>query len=168
MFEQQENVTTVVGHAPLSNTGQPEPANTSQPEPANTSQPATTVGHAPQPVHTPYITHPDTTLSSSRFAEPQNSSQIELLKRKSVPNNTQQDTNYCVRVWEEWVMHRSKTYNDNIPALVTMNTVDLQLWMISFVLEARKKKRTTILSRHTAPLVQWYHEISESKWHGQS
>ena len=42
----------------------------------------------------------------SRFAAPKTARDIQEARRQGVPKKTQQDTSYCVRVWEQWRDYR--------------------------------------------------------------
>ena len=53
----------------------------------------------------------------SRFAAPKTARDIQEARRQGVPKKTQQDTSYCVRVWEQWRNYRRETCGDIIPAL---------------------------------------------------
>ena len=84
----------------------------------------------------------------SRFAAPKTARDIQEARRQGVPKKTQQDTSYCVRVWEQWRSYRRETCGDIIPALTDIAPSDLQHWLNYFVLEVRKK---TVLSIHQTP-----------------
>ena len=43
---------------------------------------------------------------STRFAVPKTDTEIEQAKEKTTPKKTHVDTQYCLRVWEDWRNHR--------------------------------------------------------------
>ena len=73
------------------------------------------------------------------FAEPKSEEEIAEARAKRIPLKTQQDTKYCMRLWEDWVDHRSSTTGKNIAPLVQLSTPELQHWLTRFILEVRKK-----------------------------
>ena len=75
----------------------------------------------------------------SRFAAPKTATDIQEARRQGVPKKTQQDTSYCVRVWEQWRRYWKKTCGDTIPSLTDIIPSDLQHWLNYFLLEVRKK-----------------------------
>ena len=58
---------------------------------------------------------------------------------EGVPTKTQQDTKYCVGIWEEWREYRNRTTEANIGSLTQLTTFELQHWLTRFILEVRKK-----------------------------
>ena len=74
----------------------------------------------------------------SRFAPPKTAKDVQEARRQGVPKKTQQDTYYCVRVWNEWRSYRRETCGDTGPALSDIIPSDLQHWLNYFVLEVRK------------------------------
>ena len=63
--------------------------------------------------------------SACRFAEPKSDEEIAEARAKGIPLKTQQDTKYCVRLWEDWVDHRNSTTGENIAPLVQLSTQEL-------------------------------------------
>ena len=75
----------------------------------------------------------------SRFAAPKTARDILEARRQGVPKKTQQDTSYCVRVWEQWRNYRKETCGNIILALTDIIPSNLQHWLNYFVLKVRKK-----------------------------
>ena len=73
--------------------------------------------------------------SSRPFAAPVSEKDILQAKQRAVPEKTQRDTNYCVRLWDEWCTHRQRATLELIPPLTTLANSQLQHWMSRFVLE---------------------------------
>ena len=57
-------------------------------------------------------------------------------RTEAVPAKTQQDTKYCLGLWNEWRDYRNQTTSATITELTTS---ELQHWLTRFVLEVRKK-----------------------------
>ena len=57
----------------------------------------------------------------------------------AVPKKTQQDTQYCIRLWEEWCQHRQSNLGVSIPQLTELQPTELQQWLSYFILELHKK-----------------------------
>ena len=77
--------------------------------------------------------------SKRRFTKPKSDEEVAQARATGVPLKTQQDTKYCVRLWEEWVDHRKSTTGKNIAPLVELSSPELQHWLTCFILEVRKK-----------------------------
>ena len=68
--------------------------------------------------------------------------EIVLARVQRIPKKTQQDTKYCVGLWEAWEAwsdYRWKTTEASIPAITDLSPTDLQYSMTKFLLEVRKK-----------------------------
>ena len=74
----------------------------------------------------------------SRFAAPKTEEDIKSIKLNGIPK-TQDDTQYCLRVWEEWCKYRRNSCGDNIAPVTEMQPLQLQYWLTRFILEVRKK-----------------------------
>jgi hypothetical protein len=76
----------------------------------------------------------------TRFAVPKTEEEVVEARKASVPKKTQTDTRYCMRLWDEWKMHRNVTSTKRVPDDITeMSRDELQYWMCRFVLEVRKR-----------------------------
>ena len=73
----------------------------------------------------------------SRFAPPKTNTEIKETIRDSKPKAMQQDTNYCLHLWDEWQVHRENTSYVNIPFLLQMADSELSHWLARFILEVR-------------------------------
>lgn len=73
------------------------------------------------------------------FATPLTDEEVEEKRRDNIPKKTQQDTEYCLRLWNEWRSYRQSKTSQNIPQLEEMTKKDLDYWLSRFVLEVRKK-----------------------------
>ena len=76
-----------------------------------------------------------------RFAVPKTEKEVIKAQKAIVPQKTQHDTNYCVRLWNQWKAHRNgTTTSEKIPEeLTTMGKEAVQYWLSRFILEVRKK-----------------------------
>lgn len=78
--------------------------------------------------------------SNSRpFAPVKTDTEIELARAKGVPKKTQEDTKYCVNLWDAWTRYRLETTGATIKPLSKLSRKELQHWLTRFVLEVRKK-----------------------------
>ena len=77
--------------------------------------------------------------SAMRFATPKTNDEIVEARRQGIPKRTQQDTEYCKRLWEEWRNHRNTTTGENISPLIDLSESQLNHWLTCFILEVRKK-----------------------------
>ena len=58
----------------------------------------------------------DIAETQQRFAFPKTEKEVVEAKKASVPKKTQQDTNYCVRLWNQWKQYRNgTTTNEKVP-----------------------------------------------------
>ncbi len=76
------------------------------------------------------------------FAKPVSKEDLDKTMQSAVPDKTQRDTRYCVRIWEEWAEHRASSTGAILPPLKDIAQIQLQQWMSCFVLEIRKKDGT--------------------------
>ena len=83
----------------------------------------------------------DIAETQQRFAFPKTEKEVVKAKKASVPKKTQQDTNYCVRLWNQWKQYRNgTTTNEKVPEeLTVMGKESVQYWLSRFILEVRKK-----------------------------
>ena len=65
--------------------------------------------------------------------------EVEGKRSANVPKRTQQDTEYCLRIWKQWHSYRQSKISQSIPQLEEMTKEDLDYWLSRFVLEVRKK-----------------------------
>ena len=64
--------------------------------------------------------HQESVLLHSRFAGPKSAKDVADAQKAGVPNKTQADTKYCIRLWEEWRTHRnSAASNETVPDDIT-------------------------------------------------
>ena len=77
--------------------------------------------------------------TASRFGNPKTTEEILEARRQGIPLRTQQDTQYCIRLWEEWRNYRQTATNENISPLIELDNAELDNWLTCFVLEVRKK-----------------------------
>ena len=77
--------------------------------------------------------------TTSRFAAPKTNKEIEEARRQGIPRRTQQDTQYCVRLWEEWRQHRNTVSEESVAPLSELSVSQLNHSLSCFVLEIRKK-----------------------------
>ena len=64
------------------------------------------------PIHAnPCPTHTDSAVAE-RFAPPKTEAEILEARTKGIPKKTLEDTQYCMKVWEEWCNYRRKKYQD--------------------------------------------------------
>ena len=82
-------------------------------------RPLTSKYETPRPLTSPTPT-PLTTSSNRPFATPKTQQEIADARVSAVPKKTQQDTEYCVRLWEEWCQHRQSNFGDSIPQLTEL------------------------------------------------
>ena len=69
------------------------------------------------------------------FAKVKTDEEIEQARAKAVPMKTQQDTKYCLGLWEAWTSYRESVNGDSIKSIDEMSRDELQHWLIRFVLE---------------------------------
>ena len=79
--------------------------------------------------------------SGSRFAI-KSDGQVQETKTNSIPKNTERNTNWAVKIWKEWSVHRQKSfpgkYSEWPIHLLLANNHDLDYWLSKFVVEARR------------------------------
>ena len=95
----------------------------------------------PAPPSSPGLAPPPPT-PAARFTAPVSDSDIESRRKEAVPKNTQRDTEFCIRVWNEWRKHRIQSSASSIPLLPNITPSELQHWLTRFVLEVRKQDGT--------------------------
>ena len=93
----------------------------------------------PSPAQAVLPSPAQTRPTPSRFAAPKTEEDIKSIKLNGIPKKTQDDTQYCLRVWEEWCKYRRNSCGDNIAPVTEMQPLQLQYWLIRFILEVRKK-----------------------------
>ena len=82
---------------------------------------------------------PECSSSKRPFAAPKSREEIAKAKLSAVPEKTLIDTNYCVRLWNQWCDHRRATHGDSIPAIEQLSMQELATHLCNFVFEVRKK-----------------------------
>ena len=108
--------------------------------PLSFSASAPVPGPAPTPVRSSsHSSNRDCkSLGTTRFATPKSEAEIQEARSKGVPKKTRQDTEYCVRVWQEWCEYRQQVCGDQIE-LMTLQPSQLSHWLTRFMLEVREK-----------------------------
>ncbi len=56
-----------------------------------------------------------------------------------LPKKTLEDTQYCVKVWQDWCEYRQQVCGNHID-LKTLQHCQLQHWLTRFVLEVRRDR----------------------------
>ena len=77
--------------------------------------------------------------TAERFAPPKTTEEIVRAREKGIPKRTQQDTKYCVNIWDEWREYRRRSTGIVIAPLQQLPPHQLNEFLTMFVLEARKK-----------------------------
>ena len=83
--------------------------------------------------------NPAATTSARPFAAPKTDQEIVDARVSGIPKKRQEDTQYCVKLWEEWCKYRQQNHYNCIPGLTELQPKDLQHWLVRFILEVRKK-----------------------------
>ena len=68
---------------------------------------------------------PTHSSSAGRFAPPKTDREVQEARNKGIPKKTLEDTNYCVKVWEEWCSYRQHACRDTIPPLQSIEPSQL-------------------------------------------
>ena len=79
---------------------------------------------------------------ASRFATPLREHQMEQLRRESIPEKTRAQTEWAVRVWQEWALTRSSAGGVEIPGqfvVAAKHEGNIASFMCSFVTEVCRK-----------------------------
>ena len=71
-------------------------------------------------------------------------------KNVCIPKKTQQDTEYCVRLWEKWCQHRQSNIWDSIPQLTELQPTELLTSFWSYT-----KRWFWVFPRHSKPHFLW-------------
>ena len=85
--------------------------------------------------------HPASVATSSRFQMLTTDKDLEEVKKKAVPKNTDKNTNWAVNVWKQWNAHRRQvcpSYSDWPTHPMIAQPSELDYWLSKFVLETRK------------------------------
>ena len=108
------------------------------PLPESTSPPLRTrVAQQPAPPTLQPLPH-QPPHTAGRFA-PKTTEEIVRARKKGIPKKTQEDTKYCVHIWDEWREYRSTSTGIAILPLQQLPPHQLNEFLTMFVLEARKK-----------------------------
>ena len=85
---------------------------------------------------------------SSRWAPPTDLSEISVLRKSGVPQKTQNQTNWALRVWSDWALYRQRNLVEVEETLhplqdnfVEMDKTDMAFWLCKFVTEARRRDK---------------------------
>jgi hypothetical protein len=87
------------------------------------------------------------------FAPPQSEEEVVRSRGAGIPESTKKDTEYCVRIWEEWSRECTGT---TIPPLTTMPASQLSFLLTHFILEDRKKSYPPNSLHHIIKGLMWY------------
>ena len=101
--------------------------------------PPSAVPANPPPPSSPAPTMSPTPSRSRPFAPPKTEKEIEDARMRGVSQKTQQDTDYCMRLWSEWRAHHQKVAHVSIPPITEQSQSELQHWLSRFILEVRRK-----------------------------
>ena len=101
--------------------------------------PPSAVPANPPPPSSPAPMMSPTPSRSRPFAPPKTEKEIEDARMRGVSQKTQQDTNYCMRLWSEWRAHHQKVAHVSIPPITEQSQSELQHWLSRFILEVRRK-----------------------------
>ena len=96
-------------------------------------------GSSPQTSTSPKTSSSLIAASSRPFAPVKTDAEIELARTQGIPKKMQDDTRYCVNLWDAWTRYRLETTGHTIKPLSELNHTELQHWLTRFVLEVRKK-----------------------------
>ena len=58
------------------------------------------------------------------FATPMTDEEVEEKRSGNIPKRTQQDTEYCIRIWKQWHNYRQSKTSRSIPQLEEMTKED--------------------------------------------
>ena len=83
-----------------------------------------------------------TASAGTRFPPPKSDNELKILREQGFPKRTQQDTTYCMNVYEMWRKSREQHCNTAIPPLHTMTATNISYHLTRFIVEARKKNGT--------------------------
>ena len=92
------------------------------------------------------LVDPKPAVKRTRYARPFTDEEVKCQKKNAIPENTRQDTNYCMRLFNHWRESRTETTGVSIPMLSEMDCSQLSRWVQRFILEARKKDGTEFQS----------------------
>ena len=77
-------------------------------------------------------------LAPPRFAQPKTDVDVRKAKQAAVCDKTQQDTKWCVNIWNLWREQRNPS-NGIPPVIDAQNLEALPQWLSRFILEVRKR-----------------------------
>ena len=100
----------------------------------------------------------------SRFATPLTDKEVEDARKKAIPKKTKTDTQWCMRIWNDWRYQRNKSSKETIPDILAQTPATLQRWMSRFILEMRKKRWIPISSKQHPSHCMWYYAICPTEW----
>ncbi len=61
------------------------------------------------------VVHDSTVTTPYRYASPKNQADIEIARQSAIPKKTQDDTEWCMRVWREWSLQRNVATTEQLP-----------------------------------------------------
>ena len=76
-----------------------------------------------------------------RFAKPKTAEEVAQARKESIPQEIRADTEYCIKVWEDWKKSRNHDAKNElvIDYIISMNRAILQTCLCHFILEVWKK-----------------------------
>lgn len=87
------------------------------------------------------LDEPTMSAPPARFAIPVTDDEVEKAKESAIPEKTRKDTEWCMRIWQQWRSQReSSSQAVTIPPIISIDKDQLQYWLCRFVLEVRKVK----------------------------
>ena len=91
------------------------------------------------------VTMASTTVTSANrvYASPKGKAAVQSARAASIPTKTREQTEWAVRVWQEWALARNtRLLSDEEPFSTTfceLTVSEMDFWLSRFVLEVRKK-----------------------------
>ena len=96
---------------------------------------------SPTPAPAPPASSSDIRPAAIRrpFAPAKTDKEVKSARTQGIPKRTQDDTKYCVSLWNAWKSYRKETTGDIIEDITELSISALNHWLTSFILEVRKK-----------------------------
>ena len=95
------------------------------------------------PINTPPTKQDPPPAKQKRFGDPLTLDDVAQATKAAVPKKTQQDTRWCVGIWNEWCEQRPTSSSEPTPVKLCEDSSKISIPMLSrglplFILEARK------------------------------
>ena len=103
----------------------------------------------PPPPELPTTSFPPQSNPTARFATPKTDEAIAQARQDGRPKKTQQDTKYCVSVWEEWRAHRERCTAVTIPHLLDITDSQLTYWLTHLFWRCKRRVGLYTLPTHS-------------------